>query len=319
MPRLIITEQDQPEETAVPLEGGEIDLGRGEGNKVILTGEGVSRHHAKILREGEPFFLIDLGSENGTLLNGFSIKANERNLLRNNDLITIAKYHIRFWETDERVQKAIEEEEEITDTDVLEVKLLKKVLDSIDQERVPSLEVLNGSAEGKRVFLTDDTEEFVIGRDPNCDFPVNEYVISRQHAKIVKQWGGLTLRDLESKNGTFVNNKRVIEEHLHDGDRVALGTIVFLFRNPQEINLRELGEELSKKQKRQEKKKEMALQEEEHQREQEEAQESAPSATNYPAPTPAPKQLNLYELGMIGLGIIVLLFAGLTIVNLVMS
>jgi pSer/pThr/pTyr-binding forkhead associated (FHA) protein len=59
---------------------------------------------------------------------------------------------------------------------------------------------------------------------------------------ISKKWGGITIRDLESKNGTFKNNRRIAEDYLHDGDRIALGTIVMQFRNPQEINIARLPE-----------------------------------------------------------------------------
>ena len=168
-------------------------------------------------------------------------------LLKNNDRLNIGNFTLRFIRTDEFFEQSMKEEEEVTDADILEIKLLKKVLDAVDQETVPSLEVLNGCAEGKRFFLSDDTEEMIIGRDPASDFPVNEDVISRSHAKIVKRWGGIALVDLESKNGSYVNNKRITEEYLHDGDRLALGTIVFLFRNPQEINIKEISEEILKK------------------------------------------------------------------------
>lgn len=318
MPRLIITEQDKPEEQSVILGTEPVTLGRGEDNHVRLEEEVISRHHAKIHSENEQYFLTDLGSENGTIINGVPVKSEESHLLRNNDLIDIGRFHLRFWQTDEAVAEEIEKDEEVTDTDVLEIKLLKKVLDSIDQDRVPNLEVLNGSAEGKRFFLTDDVEEIVIGRDPNCDFPVNEYVISREHAKISKRWGGIRIRDLDSKNGSFINNKRIAEEHLHDGDRIALGTIVLLYRNPQEINLRELGEELSKKQKRKEER--LAARQKEKSVVTEEGEEITPPPKEYyPAPQPASKQLNLYELGMIGLGVVVFLIALLTLINVILS
>ena len=248
MPRLIITQPEQETEQAVDL-AQEIRIGRGPGNELLLEGPNVSRNHASIAQMEGQYYLTDLGSGNGTWLNGSPVTPNEKNLLRHNDLIRIDPYHLRFLAGPHPAESVVEEEEN-TDADVLEIKLLKKVLDAIDTETVPSLEVLNGVAEGKRVFLTGETEEITIGRDPNCEFPVNEHVISRNHAKVIKQWGGVLIRDLDSKNGTYVNNRRVVEEPLHDGDRIALGTIVFLYRNPQEVNIRELGQELAQKKKK---------------------------------------------------------------------
>ncbi len=334
MPKLILTEAGHKEEKAFQLSVQTL-IGRIEQTDVFLAGNAVSREHAKIIEEEGQYYLIDLGSSNGTLLNGMILKPHEKNILKNNDRITIDKYHLKFWLTDALFEESFKKEEEVTDADILEVKLLKKVLDAVDQETVPSLEILNGSAEGKRIFLTDDAPEMILGRDPSCDFPINEYVISRQHAKIIKKWGGIALIDMESKNGCFVNNKRVVEEFLHDGDRIALGTIVLLFRNPQEVNLKELSEELIKKRplitrKTHPKPKpavEEAIKEEGEQEEKEEAEEILkglpslqPAAANvYPAPVLYAKRMTSLEIGMIGLGIAVFAFALITLVNLLLE
>lgn len=125
---------------------------------------------------------------------------------------------------------------DVTDSDVLEVKLLKKVLTAMDKEVLPSLEVVTGVAEGKKFILEEDFDEGIIGRDPGVDFSVEEYVISRRHAKIEKRDDGFYIKDIGSKNGTYVNNKVVSEARLQDGDRISLGTIVIVFRNPKEVD-----------------------------------------------------------------------------------
>lgn len=125
---------------------------------------------------------------------------------------------------------------DVTDSDVLEVKLLKKVLTAMDKEILPSLEVVTGVAEGKKFILEEDFDEGVIGRDPGVDFSIEEYVISRQHAKIEKRDDGFYIQDIGSKNGTYVNNKLLSEARLQDGDRISLGTIVIIFRNPKEVD-----------------------------------------------------------------------------------
>ncbi len=340
MPRLIINQRGQKEEWSHNCQEEVIIIGRQEDCTVVLPHKSVSRQHAKIVSQDENLFIVDLGSDNGTELNGTRLEPNEKNLLKNNDLISIDVYNLRFLTADEALEKSYNEE--VTDSDILEVKLLKKVLKALDTETVPSFEVLNGSAEGKKVFLTDEVNELLLGRDPNADFVINEFAISRKHARITKRWGGIVIRDLESKNGSFVNNRRVVEEFLHDGDRIALGTIILLFRNPQEMNLSQLqaqvkpkhkpaavdpneiaSEEASEKEQPEEKSEEQPQQQSQEQPpEQEPSVEEPRTARKKPVyPAKRPKQslldrLTIVEVGMIGLGGLVLIFALVTFVNL---
>lgn len=323
MPKLIVNEGGKSGEKVFSLQA-ETTIGRLPENTVPLKGSGVSREHAKIVFEENQYYLLDLGSGNGTLLNGIQLQANEKNLLRNNDRITIDTTHLKFWETDEIFKEKLEEEEEVTNADILEIKLLKKVLDAVDQETLPSLEILNGSQEGKRFFLTDDMQEITIGRDTTADFSILEDVISRQHARIVKKWGGIALIDLASRNGSYINNKRVTEEFLHDGDRVALGTILLLFRNPKEIDVKQLSEEISKRHPPLKPPPQMSPAEETNSQEAEEILKGLPSlkpasANAYPVPRLREKQMTSLEIGMIGLGIIVFAFATITLVNLILE
>lgn len=208
--------------------------------------------------------------------------------------------------------------DEVTDSDVLEVKLLKKVLRAIDKERVPSIEVLNGSFAGKKFFIADDAAELTIGRDENCDLPVEEYVISRRHAKVSKKDGLITLTDLNSKNGTFVNNHRITEMELHDGDRIALGTIVFIYRNPKEVDINAFRQSAKKNAPADP---EPAQPSEDGVEPEEYFADAVIEETpdEYPAPRPRRERLSLsyFEMGMIGFGILIGVFALISLVNLI--
>lgn len=348
MPKLTIQERGRERSWIHECSEDVITIGRLGENTVQLKSNGVSRQHAKIVVDTSGCFLIDLKSGNGTYLNGAALPPHEKNLLQPGDHIAIDIFDLFFHEGRGALEQQLEEE--ITESDILEVKLLKKVLTALDKEMVPSLEVLNGAAEGKKVLLTDEGSELVIGRDPECSFAINEVVISRQHAKITRRWGGISIRDLESKNGTFINNRRVVEEFLHDGDRIALGTIVILFRNPQEINIAQLIDVKPRNQPAAVKPNEIPGLEEEagqapdrapppDERETEKPpQEQEGEASNLeewdrlekslsgiqPYPSPEPriekiKRITPVEIGMIGLGVLVLIFALITIVNLMAS
>jgi serine protease Do len=77
-------------------------------------------------------------------------------------------------------------------------------------------------------FSAGEHRELTIGRDTSCDlmFDANDDLVSRRHAKITEapQNGGYTIADLGSRNGTFVNKKRIFEPVvLGCGDVVQLG------------------------------------------------------------------------------------------------
>jgi hypothetical protein len=64
-----------------------------------------------------------------------------------------------------------------------------------------------------------------IGRSSDCDICISDdNQVSRLHATLtIHVSGKTTLRDLESSNGTFVNNHRVLEVSLHAGDKIQVG------------------------------------------------------------------------------------------------
>ena len=62
-----------------------------------------------------------------------------------------------------------------------------------------------------------------IGRSPDNDLPVDNLAVSNYHAKIYFEAGRMVIEDLDSLNGTFVNDLRVERATLHDGDNIHLG------------------------------------------------------------------------------------------------
>jgi pSer/pThr/pTyr-binding forkhead associated (FHA) protein len=62
-----------------------------------------------------------------------------------------------------------------------------------------------------------------IGRSPDNDLPVDNLAVSNHHAKIYFEAGRLVIEDLDSLNGTFVNDLRIERATLHDGDKIHIG------------------------------------------------------------------------------------------------
>jgi len=62
-----------------------------------------------------------------------------------------------------------------------------------------------------------------IGRAPDNDIPIDNLAVSNYHARVYAEAGQLVIEDLDSLNGTFVNDLRVERAALRDGDSISIG------------------------------------------------------------------------------------------------
>src|ERR1700751_5206971 len=62
-----------------------------------------------------------------------------------------------------------------------------------------------------------------IARSPDNELPVDNLAVSNYHARVYFEAGRLVVEDLDSLNGTFVNDLRVERATLHDGDSIWIG------------------------------------------------------------------------------------------------
>jgi len=100
----------------------------------------------------------------------------------------------------------------------------------------PLLIILSGDRAGERVSL-EPQEKYVIGRDKEAQFCLPERKISRQHAILVwnPETSEVTLEDLNSLNGTFINGEAVTGINvLHHLDRIQIGSFLLQLEFPQE-------------------------------------------------------------------------------------
>jgi pSer/pThr/pTyr-binding forkhead associated (FHA) protein len=66
-----------------------------------------------------------------------------------------------------------------------------------------------------------------IGRGSQADVRLTDPWISRSHCELAERDGVLTVRDLESRHGVYVNDERVTQAELHRGDVLMLGVSRF--------------------------------------------------------------------------------------------
>jgi len=89
-----------------------------------------------------------------------------------------------------------------------------------------SLLVVRGPRQGQQIPI--ERSEFCIGRDSSCDWQTDYLIVSRRHAAIVVHGHKVVVRDLGSRNGTFVNGHVVAEEcEIRHDDRLAVGPLEF--------------------------------------------------------------------------------------------
>jgi hypothetical protein len=92
--------------------------------------------------------------------------------------------------------------------------------------RTYSLKILSGRDKGSQ-FAFGDSDELVVGRSRDVDLVLIEGMVSRRHARFVLMDDGLSVEDLGSTNGTFVNGKQVTGRHLlAESDRILVGTAI---------------------------------------------------------------------------------------------
>jgi pSer/pThr/pTyr-binding forkhead associated (FHA) protein len=86
-----------------------------------------------------------------------------------------------------------------------------------------------GAEPGKTREILIAKDEFLIGRGADCDLRLHTAAVSRHHCLLRQRAGELTVLDLGSSNGTFVNDQRVRSQSLvRNGDCLRVGTFDFL-------------------------------------------------------------------------------------------
>ena len=192
-----------PSENVIVGRAAEVDL--------ILSHPEVSRRHCRILREGENWFVEDLGSQRGTAVNGSRISG--RTALRPGDQIQVGPVLL--------------------------------VLGSSPEESSTPAELVNpvGSViyKGKPAESISLGSDLIFGRSGEVDVLLSDPVVSRRHAMIESGPKGYRLLDLHSKSGSFVNGRRFDEHDLVIGDQIQLGPFFFIYDGKQLVRVRRLS------------------------------------------------------------------------------
>lgn len=92
---------------------------------------------------------------------------------------------------------------------------------------MPLVRIKSGQGAGTEFELGD--APLVVGRDDRAEIQIVDQGVSRRHAEFFRIGEMYFIRDLDSRNGTYVNEERISEELLRDGDEVRIAATVLLF------------------------------------------------------------------------------------------
>lgn len=91
----------------------------------------------------------------------------------------------------------------------------------------PVLVVRKGHEVGERFYV--DRPRLTLGRDPGADVFLNDVTVSRKHAVVTLSGGEVSVEDVGSLNGIYVNGVNVDKAILRDGDNLQIGMFQMVF------------------------------------------------------------------------------------------
>lgn len=215
-------------------DGQTVTIGRGKECDVCIDNTAISRQHLSLRRSGGIYFLSDMGSTNGSFVNGKKIDADEP--VTGDDLITFGKFTLAPTRGGEGGRQAASVAVDAMPMDEATVFVKAKqpgtgaAGHTFRPKAVgPRLVVVQGEATPKEISLA-GVNSLKLGKDASCDLVIPGWLVARTQAYIVKRDSNYLLVPQSSWAGTYVNGVKVSEEHtLRSGDTIAIRSTLLRF------------------------------------------------------------------------------------------
>ena len=238
--RVIVRSDDGPAEgppMALAFDGARVVIGRSDGCDVRLPDPSVSSRHASLRQHGGSWLLVDEGSMNGTFVGGVRLGAQSPRVVSDGELFRVGRVWLEI-----RLAGAVQPST-IQDTKDLALALVKRALSSLGERVEARVLCKQGPDEGKELILGPSGGTQVLGRGHGCDLLLDEVDASRRHLQLTRKGELLYVRDLGSKNGTFLGAQRLEigkDSQWRPGEPLRLGQDVLVYENPAADALTEL-------------------------------------------------------------------------------
>lgn len=220
--KLILINTEGPDQE-FELAKSSVSLGRAATNDITINDTRVSRAHARLDNEETGLTLVDLGSANGTWVNGRRVG---RATLVPGDTLGLGSHQFKYSVEDPSQDVGITKiDTQVELNENLEEDFLPMV---INETRNPSLVIRNDERTWK-VELK-DLDHALIGRDESCEVHLDAENVSRRHAEVQRRGDQFLLKDLGSANGVWHRSERIEEHLLEDGDSFQIGPAQIVFK-----------------------------------------------------------------------------------------
>ena len=188
-----------------------LSIGRAADNDIVIDQEMVSSHHAQIIVTDDRYLIKDLDSTNGTGI------GSPRNVTDEAEL--------------NRTDRVFFGSHSVAASDLL------KTIPPVTRHPVTMVGQSSGeipietfsTSSGKKSAISFSGQTMTFGRSPECHQVLDFPMISWEHATMTRSGSSITVKDLDSTNGTFVNGRAIIgATEVTEGDTISLGSFSFV-------------------------------------------------------------------------------------------
>ncbi|MEO8877498.1 MAG: FHA domain-containing protein [Polyangiaceae bacterium] len=227
---ILLRLSDEKNPPALTFDGRRVVIGRGPSSDVRVPDPSVSLRHATIQVDAGEHSIIDEGSTNGTFIGGTRLAPGAPRVLRSGDLVRVG----RVW-----LQVTVDQTPATRDLSIatrdLAMALVSQAMAAMGEDVSPRIRVLEGKDRGACITLDDEGRAYIVGRGTSCDLPLEEADASREHVQITRRGSTILVRDLESKNGVFLGESRVMpgrEVAWKASSMIRIGATVIALEEP---------------------------------------------------------------------------------------
>ena len=253
MPNFILKQIPNGPETTI---SGVVTVGRNDDNTLRLKETKVSRYHARLTLSESAVFVEDLKSSNGTFINNRRIEANKPVQLNSGDRLRFdhdefefrapskdaSRTEVRATEVSARPPPWVDPQDNKTilitpppkKRDAPKTPAATPAVNHAPGD-APYLLIATGSRAGAKFELpltAEAKQTWTIGGQSDRNLSLNDAGVSAMHATLRRDGPAWQLTDDLSVNGTFVNDAKILQCYLSDGDRIRFGPLECVFRIP---------------------------------------------------------------------------------------
>ncbi len=204
-------------------------IGRGDGCEVRLPDPSVSSRHATLRQHGGTYLIVDEGSTNGTFIGDVRLSAHAPRVVSDGDRIRVGRVWLELRLT------VVATSSSPHDTRELALGLVQRALEQQGEDAAPRLRIVAGPDAGLTLPLPRSGTPVMLGRGHGVDLSLDEPDASRRHLQITRKADQVWLRDLGSKNGTVLGDRRLTPERdtlWRASDTLSIGQDILVFEHP---------------------------------------------------------------------------------------